>query len=138
MIKLINLVFGRKANSLKKNGRWKEFNKHGILISVGIYVQGLKHGQWKEYYDTGELMLEENYQLGVMHGQFTTYHPNGSIMSEGLYRNGKREGYFKVYAACGTQTKSLLFKDDALLEEDEVSNVILNEYDASTTHIEKR
>ena len=57
--KMFETLFGKKKPRLKE-GRWKEFNKHAILISIGNYVGDRKHGEWREYYDTGELMLEEN------------------------------------------------------------------------------
>lgn len=100
-----------------KNGRWKEFNKHGILIAVGNFHNDQKHGQWLEYYDTGELVMEENYKNGISHGRYCTYHPNGKVLSEGTYVNGKREGYFIAYDEDGKQVKSLLFSDDKLIEE---------------------
>jgi len=109
-------LLGKERPTLK-DGRWKEFNKRGELISVGTYIHGQKHGHWKEYYDTGELMLEETYQHGVAHGSYTTYHPNGLLMSEGNYVNGSREGYFKVYTEEGIHYKSLFFINDVLMEE---------------------
>lgn len=113
---MFDVLFGKKKNLLKE-GRWKEYNKRAVLISVGQYLHGNKHGHWLEYYDTGELMLEESYEDGVLHGRFATYHPNGNLMSEGMYRRGSREGYFKIYNEAGIHIKSLLFMDNNLMEE---------------------
>ena len=42
-----------------KNGTWKEFNKRGVLIAEGNFVNDKKHGLWREYYDhTGSVMIE--------------------------------------------------------------------------------
>ena len=115
---MFDTLFGKRKNDLK-DGRWKEFNKHAVLISVGHYVQGKKQGHWKEFYDTGELMLEENYENGVVHGRFATYHPNGKLLSEGTFQHGSREGYFKVYDEDGNHIKSLLFFKNNLIENEE-------------------
>ena len=120
---MIDTLFGKKKQRLKE-GRWKEYNKHAVLISVGHYLLGHKHGHWMEYYDTGEFMLEETYETGILQGRFATYHPNGNLMSEGMYGLGSREGYFRIYNEVGTHTKSLLFIDNNLMEEiDETSTV---------------
>jgi len=116
---MLDMLFNKEKDN-RKEGRWKEFNKHGVLISVGNYHDDLKHGQWFEYYDTGELVLEENYQHGIPHGRYATYHLNGTLFSEGNYVNGNREGYFLVYDEAGRQIKSLLFSEDKLVEEVEV------------------
>ena len=93
-----------------KNGKWKEFNKHGVLIAEGIYIDNRKHGLWREYYDhTGTRMIEEHYNHGVMHGCFTSFYPSGQKFSEGEFFNGSREGYFKVYDERGQNIRNLLF-----------------------------
>ena len=113
---MVDTLFGKKQNRLKE-GCWKEFNKHAVLISVGHYRQGHKHGHWQEDYDSGELMIDEYYEDGVLHGKFSTYHPNGNVMSEGVYVHGSREGVFKIYNEDGVQIKSLLFFGNNLIEE---------------------
>ena len=96
-----------------RNGKWKEFNKHAILISEGHYVNNKKHGVWREYYDsTGSLMIEEAYWHGVQHGRFSSYHPNGQLLSEGEFQNGSREGCFKVYDENGTNIRNIVFLDN--------------------------
>jgi antitoxin component YwqK of YwqJK toxin-antitoxin module len=108
-----------KKTSNLKNGKWKEFNKHAVLIAEGNYLHDRKHGLWKEYYDTGELMIEEVYENGIQHGRYATYHLNGKILSEGHYVNGVPDGYFKIYDECGHHIKSLLFVKNNLIEETE-------------------
>lgn len=96
-----------------KNGKWKEFNKHAVLIAEGIYIDNNKHGLWREYYDhTGTIMIEEHYSHGIMHGRFTSYYPAGQKFSEGEFFNGSREGYFKVYDERGENIRNLLFIDN--------------------------
>jgi antitoxin component YwqK of YwqJK toxin-antitoxin module len=100
-----------------RNGKWKEFNKHAVLIAEGSYLNDVKHGVWREYYDSdGSLMIEESYRHGVSHGRFASYHPNGSLLSEGEFRNGLREGCFKVYDENGTNIKNIFFNNDHEIE----------------------
>lgn len=96
-----------------KNGKWKEFNRHAVLIAEGNYIDNTKHGLWREYYDhTGTIMIEEHYNHGIMHGRFTSYYPNGKKFSEGEFFNGSREGYFKIYDEHGKNIRNLLFIDN--------------------------
>ena len=96
-----------------RNGKWKEFNKHAVLIAEGNYVNNKKHGVWREYYDSnGGLMIEESYLNGVKHGRFASYHPNGQVLSEGEFQYGSREGCFKVYDENGTNIRNIVFLDN--------------------------
>jgi antitoxin component YwqK of YwqJK toxin-antitoxin module len=105
-------------SSLTKNGKWKEFNRHAVLIAEGVYVNNLKHGVWKEYYDhTGTIMIEEHYRHGVHHGRYASFHPNGQLWSEGQFNNGLREGYFRIYDEEGNNVRSLLFSKDIQIED---------------------
>ena len=113
-------MFGKvetKEEKAIKNGKWKEFNKHAVLIAEGCYVNDRKHGLWREYYDTGELLIEENYINGIQHGRYASYHPNGQVFSEGQYRNGRLEGYFRVYDENGRNIRNLLFINNDEIEE---------------------
>jgi antitoxin component YwqK of YwqJK toxin-antitoxin module len=99
------------------NGKWKEFNKHAVLIADGFYLNGKKHGTWREYYDeTGAVTIEETYQHGIQHGPYTSFYPNGQVCSEGQFRNGLREGIFKIYDEHGNNIRNLLFINDIQIE----------------------
>jgi antitoxin component YwqK of YwqJK toxin-antitoxin module len=101
-----------------KDGKWKEFNKHAVLVTEGFYVNNKKHGTWKQYYDhTGTILIEENFNHGVKHGQFTSYHPNGQVFSQGEYQHGLREGYFRVYDEKGNNIRNLLFIKNIEIED---------------------
>ena len=101
-----------------KSGKWKEFNKHAVLISEGSYVNNEKHGVWREYYDhTGSIMIEETFQHGVQHGKYRSFHPNGRVWSEGEFSNGLREGYFQVFDEDGNNIRTLLFINNYQIED---------------------
>ena len=103
-----------------KDGRWKEFNKHAVLIAEGVYLNGMKHGTWREYYDdTGAILIEENYWFGIQHGLYKSFHPNGQIFSEGEFVNGLREGYFRVYDEDGNNVRNLHFVNNIKIEDDQ-------------------
>lgn len=104
--------------TLVKNGKWKEFNKHAVLIAEGFYLNNKKHGVWREYYDeNGRIMLEEHYKHGLQHGAYTSFHPNGQVFSKGQFLNGVREGYFKVYDEQGKHTRNLFFTNNMQVED---------------------
>lgn len=118
MIRLNEVTKVRVEADPIKNGMWKEFNKRGVLIAEGNFVNNKKHGVWREYYDhTGSVMIEENYDNGVQHGRYAAFHPTGQILSEGNFCRGQREGYFKIYDEQGNNTGALFFVNDVQIEE---------------------
>lgn len=110
---IINKIRGKNP----KNGKWKEYNKHAVLIAEGTYKDDLKDGAWKYYYETGSPAIEEHYQKGSLHGRYTSYYENGRIMSRGQYNNGLREGFFFVYSEHGEHIKTLQFIENIQVEE---------------------
>lgn len=100
-----------------KNGKWKEFNRHAILISEGQYVDGDRDGLWRFYYDSGELLIEEEYNCGKKNGKYCSFFRNGKPMSHGKFSNDLRHGEFRVYTEQGRLTKVLVFNNDELIEE---------------------
>ena len=113
---MLDNIAHKKNGTQPKNGKWKEFNKHAVLVAEGCYVQDLKHGLWRQYYESGELIIEESYDHGVLHGRYSAYYLNGQVMAEGPYVNGKREGYFHVYDESGKRIKTTLFANDIEVE----------------------
>ena len=119
---LISLFFKKKQDKIpvKKNGRWKEFSKQGVLISEGDYRDDLRSGNWKFYYETGELAIEETYETGSLEGIFKSYYKNGQTISFGRYINNRREGKFVIFNELGQVVKTMTFKGDILMEEIEM------------------
>ena len=102
----------------KRDGHWKEFSKHGILIKEGDYRDGHKTGKWKLYYETGRIAIEETYSEGKKEGPFQSFYETGQPISEGQYRDGKREGRFNVFDISGKLVKTMVLKDDVLVDEE--------------------
>jgi antitoxin component YwqK of YwqJK toxin-antitoxin module len=112
------ITWANVKTNLFQDGKWKEYNKHAVLIAEGMYLNSMKHGTWREYYDeTGSMMIEENYRHGVKHGRYTSFHPNGQVFSEGYFFNGLREGYFKVYDERGNNIRNLFFTNNIQVED---------------------
>lgn len=119
---ILDLLFKKKETAARmKYGKWKEFNKHAVLIAEGHYVGDKKHGLWREYFDSGELMIEESFIEGVPNGLYVTFHRNGIVLSEGRFLLGRREGEFKIFDEDGNHIKSLWFKADNLINELEIT-----------------
>ena len=103
------------------NGKWKEFNKHGLLVAEGHYLNGQQHGRWHEYYNTGELAIIQHYDNGEPHGSYTSFHANGQVWSQGNHVNGRCEGVFHVYNEEGDVVRLLFFNDGILVEDRELN-----------------
>jgi antitoxin component YwqK of YwqJK toxin-antitoxin module len=114
---MLMIMWSRVKPSQIKNGKWKEFNKHAVLIAEGFYVNNKKHGTWRQYYDqTGTIMIEEDYKHGIQHGRYASFHLNGQLLSEGQFVDGMRQGYFRVYDEDGNNIRNLFFVDNIEIE----------------------
>lgn len=111
-MKLLNLF--RKKKKVK-NGTWREYNKHAVMITEGSFINDLKHGIWRYFYDSGALAIEEHYEHGRMHGAYRSFFPNGRVMSEGRYEYDLREGYFQVYDEDGRLARIILYARNLLI-----------------------
>jgi antitoxin component YwqK of YwqJK toxin-antitoxin module len=100
-----------------RNGKYKEHNRHGILIREGNYKNGLRSGTWKIYNElTGQLVIEEDYNNGVLDGTYRSFYEDGSVFSVGQYLKNKRDGEFKVFDRNGKHIMTMRFQEDTLLE----------------------
>ena len=81
----------------RKQGLWKKYDG-SILISKGVYKDGLPDGEFTYYYDNGSVkaitIFSENAQKVVS----TSFYRSGSMMSEGVYIHKQKEGEWKYYA----------------------------------------
>lgn len=121
--KILGIFRKKRKTTAPKNGKWKQFNKHAVLIAEGYYENDIKHGPWKQFYETGELLLEEHYERGMLHGRYATYHPNGRLFSEGTYQHGKRQGRFNVYDHEGNLVRRMVFINNQLAEDVDVQSL---------------
>jgi len=111
-MKLFSL-FGKKKKV--RNGSWREYNKHAVVITEGTFLNDLKHGAWRYYYETGALAIEEHYAHGKLHGTYKSFFPGGTLMSEGRYEHDLREGYFQVYDEQEKLVRAILYARNVLV-----------------------
>ena len=96
------------------NGKVKEYDRNGVLIFEGEYLNGVKNGKGKEYFYNGRLKYEGEYLNGKKwngliynlndnkestltngNGYIKEYDYNGKLIFEGEYINWKRNGKAK-------------------------------------------
>ena len=89
-ITLINYKFmSRKYKIGEKNGKGKLYNKDGILIFEGDYINGKRNGKGKEYNEEGILIFEGEYLNRKRNGKGKEYDKySGKLINEGEYSNG--------------------------------------------------
>ena len=106
----------KEKKNTARSGRWKEFNRFGIMIADGFYKNGLREGTWKVYSDSGHLVIEEEYVNGVLEGTYKAFHENGNPISVGHYTQNKRNGEFRIFREDGILNKILRFSNGELTE----------------------
>lgn len=89
-----------------ENGLAKEYNSHGLIISLIEYKRGYivkreninrtdregrKQGLWKFFYKNGSVQLEGNYSNDLREGYFKEYDPQGNLMSVTKYLQGVKQ-----------------------------------------------
>ena len=77
------------------NGKVKEYNKEGVLIFDGEYLNGKMNGKGKEYDYKGNLRFEGEYLNGEKIGKGKEYDYKGNLIFEGEYLNGEKNGKAK-------------------------------------------
>ncbi len=79
----------------------KIYDRDGILLREGKYVEGKADGLWKYYTRHGVVEREYNYKDDELHGMAISYHPTGEKLSEINYEAGKQNGRYVRYARHG-------------------------------------
>ena len=74
-----------------------EFNPDDNKWFEGEYLNGLKNGKGKEYDKHGKLEFEGEYLNGLKNGKGKEYDKYGLLKFEGEYINGRRKGQGKEY-----------------------------------------
>lgn len=78
-------------------GKWKYYDRNGVLESEKEYKTGILDGEYKTYHPNGQ--IEEVYKMkqGKMDSYYRTYYINGKIEAEGWYVDDQRQGIWKSY-----------------------------------------
>ena len=116
----------------KEEGEIIEYDSLGIVITKGIYINGIKDGSW--YYFINDFIEEGYYIDGEKQGEWITkymngntsfkgkyingipdekhiyYHQNGKVKLSGKYSNGQKEGEWKKFNENGELLLSIQYK----------------------------
>ena len=108
-------VYVGKHGKKIKHGSYEVYSKSispGKLIESGIYKQGKREGKWKQWNLSGKLISESEYRYNKFNGYITLYRENGVVaektkmkdgkfdckdgISEGFYENGRKKFVYQV------------------------------------------
>ena len=60
------------------NGAVMQYNREGVLIQQGFYLDGKEHGEWKFFDDQGRLTFSGWYEHGERVGEWFQYDKKGN------------------------------------------------------------
>ncbi len=124
------VVSREKINRIDKEGRkqrlWKFFHDNGLVRIEGRFKNDLKHGYFKEYDKHGKLLSTAKYIDGEAQENVvelsklevrTDYYPDGSVKIVQSYKDDIPEGVRREYAPDGTIETSYIFKKGKIVGE---------------------
>lgn len=94
-------------------GKWKHYNKSGVLTSEFNYLEGGNiDGEAKWYFNNGKVETIKNFKDGQTDGYYVYYYKNGNIYKHGWYREGELVGAWEYYYPDGSLQKKEYFLED--------------------------
>jgi antitoxin component YwqK of YwqJK toxin-antitoxin module len=94
----------------ERNGIWN-FN-NGDNKEEGTYQDGLQNGIWKGWFSNGKINYQVNYVQGVPDGKYKLYYENGNMREEGIYSMGSKEKNWNKYDFEGNLYLTITYKND--------------------------
>jgi antitoxin component YwqK of YwqJK toxin-antitoxin module len=79
-----------------KSCHTKMFDRDGMLMGKGKYVNELKDSVWL-FYSSDTIITRESYTGGKQNGPSIKYFHNGSIADQSVWKNGVQEGPWKQF-----------------------------------------
>jgi len=67
-----------------RTGTWREFNRQGVLVFEGTYVNHRLEGTAVWYHNNGAKRYEAVFRNGRLNGPWTSYHDNGQVRWTGM------------------------------------------------------
>jgi antitoxin component YwqK of YwqJK toxin-antitoxin module len=98
----------------KKNGKVTSWYSNGYIRESGAFVNDMFDGEWVNYDERGMLVGEGSFVNGT--GKRTIYDEMGRLQYETNFVNNKEEGIETHYLPSGEVEKTLLFKEDRIIE----------------------
>ena len=102
-----------------KNGPVTSWHYNGVVKESGAFVNDLFDGEWENFDERGFLIGEGSFVKGT--GKRTTYDEIGRLQTETNYVNNKKEGLETHFLPSGEIERTILFKEDRIIEINGVS-----------------
>jgi len=102
-----------------KNGPVTSWHGNGVVKESGFYVNDLFDGIWENYDERGLLIGEGIFDKGI--GKQTIYDEMGRLQRETHFVDNKKEGLETHFSPSGKIEKTILFKEDRIIEINGVS-----------------
>ena len=102
-----------------KNGKITSWYSNGLVKESGAFVNDLFDGEWKNYDERGLLVGEALFDKGA--GKRTTYDEIGRLKCETHFVSNQKDGIETHYLPSGEVEKTILFKEDRIIEINGVS-----------------
>ena len=97
-----------------KNGKITSWYSNGYIRESGAFVNDMYDGEWVNYDERGLLVGEALFNQGT--GKRTTYDAIGRLQCETNFVKNKKDGSETHYFPSGEIEKTILFKEDRIIE----------------------
>jgi antitoxin component YwqK of YwqJK toxin-antitoxin module len=97
-----------------KNGQAVSWYVNGINKESGFYINDLFDGDWENYDERGLLIGEGKFDKG--NGNRITYDEMGRLKTKTNFVNNKKEGLETHFLSSGEIEKTILYKEDRIVE----------------------
>jgi uncharacterized protein len=98
----------------KKEGSYFSWHENGVQFAKGAFKNDLQEGKWEIYDERGLLIGEATFKQGS--GVQNSYDKNGILNRKTTFKNGLKDGPEIHYSSDGTVIKTVLFKNDRIIE----------------------
>ena len=95
----------------KISGLYQSYNKDGIVVLRGQFLNGVPHGKVVLYYDNGNEKEVSFYKDGKLAGGRLFYYKSKGLMRKESYKNGLKNGVFEEYYKNGAVKWSFSYVD---------------------------
>lgn len=92
------------------------------LLGIAWAIWTFSSRSETQYYDNGQIIRSGQTIDNKKEGNWTWYHPNGKPNIKGFFENGKREGIWQTFDSTGVLIQEKEFKKDLLNGEIRVYN----------------
>ena len=86
----------------QSDGRWKYYNRKGVITKEIDYHSGVVSGRMAYYYDNGNLQSEGYVYQNKAQGEYHEYNRDGSLKVSGRYLNSNKDSIWNYYNINGT------------------------------------